>query len=157
MNLRGIRVLRITAQTLLSWVMFIAATSCTLDPIYTSRDLARLPCESGDKRFFYPIEFDTEGQSIYPDQLEEVRRSSAGDRDVIIFVHGWDKTSGTAERDYQDFLCRLYWSGIQSKTLNSERVMLIGVFGLRPYYATMKIFLSSNHFPFTLYGIGRTN
>jgi hypothetical protein len=97
------------------WVLAIVLLlpGSTFSPIYTSKDLARFPCESPASRFFYPVEFDADGNILYEDQLHAAKVATITRRDIIIiFVHGWDKTAGGAERDDQEFLCRLYWRGV---------------------------------------------
>jgi len=48
--------------------------------------------------FFYPVEFDADGNILYEDQLRAAKIATKPPRDIIIFVHGWDKTAGSAER-----------------------------------------------------------
>jgi hypothetical protein len=127
-----------SAALLIVCISVFFQASCAFDAIYTSKDLSRLPCETDLHKFFYPIEFSSDGAIVYSDQMHAIARLGTSDarldesaepqRDIIIFIHGWDKTSGTAERDYQDFLCRLYWSGISKGSLERGKAALIGVF-----------------------------
>ena len=112
------------------WILafLLLLPGCTFNPIYTSKDLAHLPCESTGSRFFYPVEFDADGNILYEDQLRAAKIATKTPRDIIIFVHGWDKTAGSAERDYQDFLCRLYWRGVDDRYLAEDQAVIIGVF-----------------------------
>ena len=102
--------------------------ACTLGPIYTSRDVARLPCETTASKFFYPVEFDADGKLLHEDQLQAASAAASSARDIVIFVHGWDKTTGSAERDYQDFLCRLFWRGVETNQLSETSTVVVGVF-----------------------------
>ncbi len=121
-------ILKVDSQALLVLVILLLLPGCTLSPIYTSKDLARLPCESTASKFFYPVEFDADGDLLYEDQLQAARTAASTSRDIIIFVHGWDKTTGSAENDYQDFLCRLYWRGVDSGHTEETQTIVIGVF-----------------------------
>jgi len=112
------------------WVLafLLLLPGSTFSPIYTSKDLARLPCESPVSRFFYPVEFDVDGNILYEDQLHAAKVATITRRDIIIFVHGWDKAAGSAERDYQEFLCPLYWRGVDEQYLAEGQAIVIGVF-----------------------------
>jgi hypothetical protein len=93
--------------------IFLLAVFCHLlweKRVYTSRDLARLPCES-EKKIFFPIEFDEKGEVLYQEQWESFTQKLKPETslsDVYIFIHGWDKTIDAAENDYRDFVCRFY-------------------------------------------------
>lgn len=121
-------VLKVESQALWVLAILLFLPGCILKPIYTSKDLARLPCESTASKFFYPVEFDADGYLLYEDQLQAARTAASKSRDIVIFVHGWDKTTGSAENDYQDFLCRLYWRGVDNGFLEETQSMVIGVF-----------------------------
>jgi len=121
-------VLKVESRALWVLVILLLLPGCILKPIYTSKDLARLPCESTASKFFYPVEFDADGSLLYEDQLQAARAAASKSRDIVIFVHGWDKTMGSAENDYQDFLCRLYWRGVDNGYLEETQAMVIGVF-----------------------------
>ena len=112
------------------WVLAIVLLlpGSTFSPLYTGKDLARLPCESPASKFFYPVEFDADGNMLYEDQLHAAKVAALTRRDIIIFVHGWDKTAGSAEGNYQDFLCRLYWRGVGDQYLAEDQAIVIGVF-----------------------------
>jgi hypothetical protein len=112
------------------WVLTILLLmpGSAFSPIYTGKDLARLPCESPASRFFYPVEFDPDGNILYEDQLHAAKVAAITRRDIIIFVHGWDKTAGSAEQNYQEFLCRLYWRGVEEQYLAEDQAIVIGVF-----------------------------
>jgi len=120
MKNRGFLVLAILILLLLPGSIF--------NPIYSSEDLARLPCESTASRFFYPVEFDADGNILYEDQLHAAKVAAITRRDIIIFVHGWDKTVGSVDGDYQDFLCRLYWRWVDNQYLAEDQAIVIGVF-----------------------------
>jgi hypothetical protein len=112
------------------WVVAILLLlpGSAFNPIYTSKDLARLPCESLASRFFYPVEFDADGKILYEDQLHAAKVATITRRDIIIFVHGWDKPAGSADGGYQDFLCRLYRRGVDDQYLAKDQAIVIGVF-----------------------------
>lgn len=105
---------------------------------YTSEDVAILPCEAGPTpRFFFPIEFDITGGRRFPeDQFHALEQAISDKRrpisHVYIFVHGWNKTPYIAEREYQDFICRLH-ARIQPRdpsatSLPPANIIMIGVF-----------------------------
>jgi hypothetical protein len=112
------------------WVLAIVLLlpGSTVNPIYTSKDHARLPCESPSSRFFYPVEFDADGNILYEDQLQAAKVAAITRRDIIIFVHGWDKTAWSGDGDYQEFLCRLYRHGVEEQYLAEDQAIVIGVF-----------------------------
>ena len=112
------------------WVLAILLLlpGSTFNPIYSSKDLANLPCESPSSRFFYPVEFDADGNVLREDQLHAARAAAMTRRDIIIFVHGWDKSAGSVAGDYQEFLCRLYWRGVEDQYLAEDQAIVIGVF-----------------------------
>jgi hypothetical protein len=112
----------------LAILILLLLPSSIVNPIYSSEDLARLPCESTASRFFYPVEFDADGNILYEDQLHAAKVAAITRRDIIIFVHGWDKTAGSVDGDYQDFLCRLYWRGVDNQYLAEDQAIVIGVF-----------------------------
>ena len=74
------------------------------------------------------MEFDADGNILYEDQLHAAKVGTITRRDIIIFVHGWDKTVGGAEMDDQEFLCRLYWRGVDEQYLAEDQTIVIGVF-----------------------------
>ena len=112
------------------WVLAIVLLlpGSTLNPTYTSKDLANLPCESPSSRFFYPVEFDADGNILYEDQLQAAKVAALTRRDIIIFVHGWDKSAESVDGDYQEFLCRLYRRGVEEQYLAEDQAIVIGVF-----------------------------
>jgi len=106
---------------------------------YTSQDLALLPCETGvAPRFFQPIEFTESGDFAFKsEQLKNLTARLTPDlSDVVVFVHGWNKNPSLAERDYQDFLCRMHAEirevarerGLWLEPAKGERLLVIGVF-----------------------------
>jgi hypothetical protein len=106
------------------------APGCSDVARYNSQDLTGLPCEPSTEQFFYPIEFTADGGMPFPsqrDQIEFAIRDLAL-TDIFVFVHGWDKTASTAERDYQDFICRLYREVVRSPIGGRSRAVIIGVF-----------------------------
>ncbi|MGA6829078.1 hypothetical protein ACO9S2_15890 [Nitrospira sp. NS4] len=114
---------------LIAWPLLVNRT-------YTSRDLTSLSCEGRD-RFFLPIEFNDVGGFLYQDQQTEFEQRLRADKslkDVYIFLHGWDKTAHTAERDYQDFICRFYISGKRSQSgavkprAEMDNAIMVGLF-----------------------------
>ena len=91
----------------------VALNACVVAPRYNSLDIALLPCEEGSGSvFFTPIEFDGEGAPMHPKQVEDLEQRledrSRPVRDLVFFVHGWNKNPTSAELDYQNFLCRLH-------------------------------------------------
>lgn len=108
----------------LIWLLFLI-TSCTHSHSYTSIDLADLPCES-TQRFFYPLEFQKGGNLTYDEQIREIQQRLKKTRvsNLYIFVHGWDRPSRSAERDYQDFVCRFY----RKSPRPMEDAIVIGIF-----------------------------
>lgn len=96
---------------------------------YTTLDLAVLPCE-GLEKFFYPIEFTSDGELRYAEQIDALNgRLKAGDiRNVFVIVHGWNKTSSLAERDYQDFICRFYLQGARERLAAANQTVIVGLF-----------------------------
>ena len=112
------------------WVLAILLLlpGSTFHPIYSSKDLAHLPCESPASRFFYPVEFDVDGNILYEDQLQAAKAAAITRRDIIIFVHGWDKAAGNGDGDYQEFLCRLYRHGVEEQYLAEDQAIVISVF-----------------------------
>lgn len=94
---------------------------------YNSKDLTTLPCERTAKEFFLPVEFDADGKFVYDDQIEAVKEGLRQADQVYVFVHGWDKTTETAERDYQDLICR-FRTHSRSGSSRSEKAIIIGVF-----------------------------
>jgi hypothetical protein len=107
--------------------------ACTSPRRYTSLDLDLLPCEHGiAPRFFQPIEFDKEGKYVYPSQAESLHSvlRTAPLTDLVFFIHGWNKNPSSAERDYQDFLCRLHarLRMIIGDEKQAQGLLVIGVF-----------------------------
>jgi hypothetical protein len=105
------RVKRVVTFILPFLLFLLAVSSCTSQGRYTSLDLALLPCEYGNQlKFFKPIEFKSDGSLLYPKQKDEVINdlNSGSLTDLVVFIHGWNKSPVSAERDYQDFLCRLH-------------------------------------------------
>ena len=106
---------------------------CASVPTYTSQDLAILPCETDVPRFFQPYEFNVDGTPLFADQQAAVeqRLRQQRPRDIIVFIHGWNKTAYVAERDYQDFLCRFHArlrEAEQAAAIERDRLLIIGVF-----------------------------
>lgn len=109
-------------------------SGCATKQIYSSLDLASLPCENIDRPFFSPVEFDEAGNVRYPQQVDELHKRFA-DRDVtdvLVFVHGWNKNSTSAESDYQSFLCRLHARLYKIERFRSAKraggLVVVGVF-----------------------------
>lgn len=107
----------------------LVLTSCAVKQKYTSLDLNVMPCENKDERFFYAIEFNKDGELKYPKQLDTVKNvlmsaeTTNGDpTDLVFFIHGWNKSSTSAEIDYQNFLCRF------CNEFNKKKIMAIGFF-----------------------------
>lgn len=99
-------------------------------------DLAGLPCEP-EKQFFYPVEFDKLGNLLYEEQWSSLAGRLESDydlRDIHVVVHGWDKTPQTAERDYQDFICRFYEQGVREQWAygqewaTTKNSVIVGIF-----------------------------
>jgi hypothetical protein len=100
--------------------MLVVVAGCATPMRYNSLDLALLPCETGAPssdlrgeapRFFRALEFDENGQALFPEQLSQLRDRLAASppvTDLVFFVHGWNKNPSSAESDYQDFLCRFH-------------------------------------------------
>lgn len=114
-------------------ILILIFYSFTSPGQYTSLDLALLPCEQGNEtNFFSALEFNADGSLLYPEQktrlVSEVESEAL--TDLVVFIHGWNKSPASAERDYQDFLCRLH--GKLPKTeRNSKRNgnwKILGVF-----------------------------
>lgn len=105
--------------------------------LYNSLDLTSLPCEHKE-RFYYPLEFDSQGKFQYESQWEEISQRIKSDSkltDVYVFIHGWDKTAQIAESDYGDFICRVYAQGLRGKDpvfgvteASTENAIMLGVF-----------------------------
>ena len=105
------RAKRIISYLLPLSILLPILASCTSPGQYTSLDLALLPCEYGNQtKFFNPIEFKSDGSLLYPEQKDRLINdiNSDGLTDLVVFIHGWNKSPVSAERDYQDFLCRLH-------------------------------------------------
>ena len=136
--------MRTIAAIALLALVSIAISGCSTTPNFTkqynSLDLALLPCEQGDApTFFRPIEFDSRGELLFPEQLAEVNRRLAAPLDdaadppigdLVIFIHGWNKNPSSAEEDYDDFLCRLH-ARLQitiGKYKRNQGLMIVGIF-----------------------------
>lgn len=109
-------------------MLLILCVGCSTIPRYNSKDLSILPCEYKE-RFFFPIEFNKNGQIVFKDQVEAInhRVKNKKPSKIYIFVHGWDKTAASAEKDYQDLICRFYQSVSEKAPLDPSS-MVIGVF-----------------------------
>lgn len=103
------------------------SSGCTDVQQYTSKDLTILPCERMAYEFFLPLEFDAEGKFVYPDQVAVIEGALHSIEHIYVFVHGWDKTTKTAERDYQELICRFYTHSKNSPS-SREGAIIIGVF-----------------------------
>jgi pimeloyl-ACP methyl ester carboxylesterase len=111
----------------------VIITGCAAVPTYTSQDLAILPCETDVPRFFQPLEFDVNGKVLFADQQAAVERRvrEQQPRDIVVFIHGWNKTAYVAEREYQDFLCRFHArlrEAERESAVEPDRLLIIGVF-----------------------------
>ncbi|HKE56010.1 MAG TPA: alpha/beta hydrolase [Pyrinomonadaceae bacterium] len=115
-------------------VFLILVTGCSTAVRYTSLDLDLLPCEQGNAPvFFKAIEFDKSGSQLFPKQLQELKNEFRDKeiKDLVVFVHGWNKNPSSAEQDYQNFLCRLHGRlRMMSGGPNKERseLLVLGVF-----------------------------
>jgi len=119
-------------------VIALVAGSCSGARLrYTSQDLALLPCETGmAPRFFQPLEFTASGDIAYTGEQELKKRLTPSISDVVVFVHGWNKNPSLAERDYQDFICRMHahirdvaqQKGLWRETEKGERLLVLGIF-----------------------------
>ncbi len=106
---------------------------CAGVPTYTSQDLAILPCETDVPRFFQPYEFNVDGTPLFADQQAAVERRvrEQQPRDIVVFIHGWNKTAYVAEREYQDFLCRFHARLREAEgaaAIEPDRLLIIGMF-----------------------------
>jgi hypothetical protein len=118
----------------ITFILLWALTACVASPVssipqYTSQDLSLLPCEEPNDPFFYPLEFTKEGDLVYRKQVEDIQAKleMPNITDVFVFVHGWDKTAKTAERDYQDFVCRIRKYSTQTSEKQNQTI-IIGIF-----------------------------
>ncbi|MEX5220169.1 MAG: hypothetical protein NW701_20310 [Nitrospira sp.] len=113
-----------------SWFS-IAATlllvGCVDVARYNSKDLTLLPCEGSATEFFLPVEFDENGHFIYLDQVDRIRNALRKVNQIYVFVHGWDKTTQTAEVDYQNLICRFH-THYRTGASYTEKAIVIGVF-----------------------------
>jgi pimeloyl-ACP methyl ester carboxylesterase len=111
---------------------------CSLQTqIYTSKDLALLPCEQREK-FFFPLEFNEAGTLVYEDQMVDLKQrlqlQGKPVKDVYIFIHGWNKTTEVAESEYQDFICRFYTrndhknDSVALDDIDKKHTIVVGVF-----------------------------
>jgi pimeloyl-ACP methyl ester carboxylesterase len=113
--------------------LLLLLAGCAGVPTYTSQDLAILPCETDVPRFFQPYEFNVDGAPLFADQQAAVERRlrTQQPRDIIVFIHGWNKTAYVAEREYQDFLCRFHArlrEAEQAAAVEPDRLLIIGIF-----------------------------
>ena len=102
---------------------------CTQTRRYTSQDLTILPCEQKANKFFFSLECDEEGHSIYKDQVSAIENALQHAERIYVFVHGWNKNPELAERDYQDLICRFYTHSRRAED-EAKRSIIIGVFWL---------------------------
>lgn len=108
-------------------VLVCLVAGCADGTRYNSKDLTTLPCERTAGEFFLPVEFDEDGKFVYDDQVDSIKEGLRRADQVYVFVHGWDKTTETAERDYQDLICRFHTHS-RSGSSRTEKVIIIGVF-----------------------------
>ena len=113
--------------------LLLLLAGCASVPTYTSQDLAILPCETDVPRFFQPLEFDVNGKVLFADQQAAVERRihAQQPRDIVVFIHGWNKTAYVAEREYQDFLCRFHARLREAEgaaAIEPDRLLIIGMF-----------------------------
>lgn len=110
------------------FILFLFQIGCSTLPQYNSQDLSVLPCEFNG-RFFFPIEFDKDGNRLFEDQVEPIvsHLQDKKPKNIYIFIHGWDKTASSAEKDYQELICRFYHK-VSGKPEIEESHMVIGVF-----------------------------
>jgi hypothetical protein len=117
---------------LFSAAFVLVSAGCAGTATYTSQDLALLPCEVDVPRFFQPLEFDADGRMVLADQEARLaERLARQPQDVLIFIHGWNKTAFVAEREYQDFLCRFHGRLREAEgrgAVRPDRILIIGVF-----------------------------
>lgn len=73
----------------------------------------KFTCADSQQPFFFPMEFDQEGNTFNKDKFQAMMQSLArkGVKDVYIFVHGWGKTITDAEDDYGKLICKFYKMG----------------------------------------------
>jgi Alpha/beta hydrolase of unknown function (DUF900) len=91
--------------------LIILVSGCSQAQRYTSLDLDLLPCEHGQAPlFFKAVEFDKTGSPLFSQQLDDLNREFDDKlvKDLVLFIHGWNKNPSSAEQDYQNFLCRLH-------------------------------------------------
>lgn len=110
------------------FLLFLFQIGCSTLPQYNSQDLSVLPCEFNG-RFFFPIEFDKDGNRLFEDQVEPIvsHLQDKKPQNIYIFIHGWDKTASSAEKDYQELIYRFYHK-VSGKPEIEESHMVIGVF-----------------------------
>jgi len=113
--------------------LLLLLAGCAGVPTYTSQDLTILPCETDIPRFFQPLEFNLDGTVLFADQQAAVERRvrEQQPRDIVVFIHGWNKTAYVAEREYQDFLCRFHTRLREAEgaaAVAPDRLLIIGVF-----------------------------
>lgn len=118
----------LTRWRVLLLLFLILCVSCSTLPRYNSKDLTVLPCEY-KKRFFFPIEYDKDGQNVFKDQIRKISQHIKDKKPTKIyyFIHGWDKTAASAESDYQDLICRFYHNVSRETPLETNSIV-IGVF-----------------------------
>lgn len=106
---------------------------------YTSQDLDLLPCETGaSPTFFQPLEFGDDGKPAYgQEQIDRILNQVTPEtKEVVVFVHGWNKNPRLAESDFSNFLCRMHGyirqvAQERNMWLESEkgkRLLVVGVF-----------------------------
>jgi hypothetical protein len=108
-------------------LVFGLMSGCVQTGQYTSKDLTILPCEQKANEFFFPLEFDADGNQVYADQAPAIENALQHTQRVFVFVHGWDKTPKLAEGDYQDLICRFYTHSKRDEA-SAKRSIIIGVF-----------------------------
>jgi hypothetical protein len=109
---------------LLVFLVVCTLNGCSHAPQYTSKDLTILPCEQKAHEFFFPLEFDAQGNLVYEDQPDHIGKAMPEAESIYVFIHGWNKVPKLAETDYQDLICRFY---THSKA-NKKKSIVIGLF-----------------------------
>jgi hypothetical protein len=119
--------------TIAVFLFVLLLSTCVAPGRYTSLDLALLPCEAGESpKFFLPVEFDENGDFLYPHQQKELLDylKKGTFKDLIFFTHGWNKNPASAELDYQSFICRFH-AKLNDSLKDSKRqgkLKVVGIF-----------------------------
>jgi len=118
--------------------LILVLASCQLPESKAASESRRQPvplsCGTPAQQILYPIQLDSTGHLVHPDQLDQltVRLKTSASPNIFVFVHGWDKTFQLAQQDYEDFACRLYkqtpdHDTVLNKELDLHNSILIGI------------------------------